>query len=72
MLGRAAMLRRAIVSASRSQAPRRFFAEEAVTTAGNKLKFNFFLPHDTIKKNVEVVSTFFFFILFFACILLLH
>lgn len=57
MLGRAAMLRRAVTHASRFSAPKRTLAEEAVAIEGSKLKFNFFLPHDTIKHNAEVVST---------------
>lgn len=31
-------------------------AEQAVAVEGNKLNFNFFLPHDTIKHNAQVVS----------------
>lgn len=57
MLARTAMLRRAaaLVRSSRA-APRRHLAEQAVAVEGSKLKFNFFLPHDAIKNNVEVVS----------------
>lgn len=58
MLSRASALRRAAYSLSRAanvSAPRRTLAEAAVAAEGSKLKFSFFLPHDAIKKDVEVV-----------------
>lgn len=57
MLSRASALRRAAYTVSRAAttpAPRRTLAE-AVAVEGSKLKFNFFLPHDSIKSNAEVV-----------------
>lgn len=54
MLSRATLLRRA-AALSRRATPQRHFAEQAVALDGSKLKFNFFLPHDAIKSNAEVV-----------------
>lgn len=54
MLSRATLLRRA-AALSRRATPQRHFAEQAVAVDGSKLKFNFFLPHDAIKSNAEVV-----------------
>lgn len=51
MLSRASLLRRAVATV-----PRRYFADAAAVSEGNKLKLNFFLPHDSIKSNAEVVS----------------
>lgn len=58
MLSRASTLRRAaypISRAANAYAQRRALAEQAVAEEGSKLKFNFFLPHDAIKSNAEVV-----------------
>lgn len=38
---------------------RRSYAAEAAVAADNKLKLNFFLPHDAIKKDVSVVRLLF-------------
>lgn len=41
-------------------APRRYLADDAaaaVAAEGNKLKLNFFLPHDTIKSEAPVVRS---------------
>lgn len=57
MLSRASALRRAVVSVPRLKTQRRTMAEAAVADAvdDNKLKFNFFLPHQTLKDNAHVV-----------------
>lgn len=55
MLARVPTLRGALVSALRSSAPRRTLAEAAAVDE-TKLKFNFFLPHQTLKHNAHVVS----------------
>ena len=54
MFSRATLLRRTANHAN--SAIRRTFATEAVAAEGNKLKLNFFLPHDSIKSNAAVVS----------------
>lgn len=54
MLSRASLLRRALAPAYRMSTARRFLADEAVANE-NKLKFNFFLPYETIKSNAQVV-----------------
>ncbi len=54
MFTRASILRRTANAANATV--RRSFAAEAAAADGEKLKLNFFLPHDSIKSNAAVVS----------------
>lgn len=68
MLSRTSSLRRALVSATRyatTTGPRRAMAEAAAASEvdENKLKLNFFLPNQTLKKEAQVVRFFLLFIL---------
>lgn len=56
MFARASILLRTAGAAS--GIARRSFAAEAAAVDGSKLKLNFFLPHDSVKSNDAVVSSF--------------